>query len=116
MKEFSGTDQLDQFIIDNYTNEKAVLLYFGAKWCGPCKLLKNKLDDPNTSNTMSKLAVAYIDVEDEKNSSLVNGYKIESLPTQIFIKLVKNKVVEKSRIEGYDFTKLELNYYEYFKS
>jgi thiol-disulfide isomerase/thioredoxin len=114
MKVFSGTDQLDEFIIEN-CNNKAVLLYFGAEWCGPCKQLKKKLDEPETSNTMPKLVVAYIDIDDEENSSLVKSYKVKSLPTQIFIKLDNNKVVEKSRVEGYDIIQLKLKYDEYIE-
>jgi thiol-disulfide isomerase/thioredoxin len=115
MRVFSGNDQLDQFIIDNYNNKKkAVLLYFGAQWCGPCVQLKKKLDEPGTSTDMPNLVVAYIDVDDDKNSQLVKSYKIDSLPTQIFIKLDEKRVVEKSRVKGYDYPKLKLNYDDYF--
>jgi hypothetical protein len=62
---------------------------------------------------MPNLVVAYIDVDDEENNNLVNRYKVESLPTQIFIKLDKNKVIPHSRIEGYDFNKLKLEYDNY---
>lgn len=114
MKVISGIDQLDEFIINNYENGFAVLLYFGALWCGPCKQLKKRLDEPDTSKIMPKLVVGYLDVDDDNNESFVKKYKIDSLPTQIFIKLDKNKVIETTRIEGYDFTKLKLEYDTYF--
>ena len=91
-----------------------MLLYFGALWCGPCKQLKKRLDEPDTSKIMPKLVVGYLDVDDDNNESFVKKYKIDSLPTQIFIKLDKNKVIETTRIEGYDFTKLKLEYDTYF--
>ena len=113
MIDICGIDELDEFIIDNVEKGNTVLLYFGATWCGPCKQLKKRLDEPETSKIMPKLVVAYLDVDDDENTSLVKRYKIESLPTQIFIKLDKNKVIETTRIEGYDFTKLKMEYDNY---
>ncbi len=110
MKDIFGVDELDEFILENVNNNKVVLLYFGAEWCGPCKQLKKRLDEPETHKIMPKLMVAHLDVDDESNAKLVKRYKVSALPTQIFIKLYENKVVEESRIEGYDFTKLKMNY------
>ena len=41
---------------------------------------------------------------------MMKRYKIQSLPTQIYIRLKDNKVEGVRRIEGYDFTKLKLEY------
>jgi len=112
MKTINGIDKLDEFILDNYNNS-VILLYFGDEWCGPCKQLKKRLDEPETMQIMPKLVVGYLDVDDEENSSIINKYKISSLPTQIYIKLDENKVVETHRIEGYDFMKLKLDYDNY---
>lgn len=114
MKEICGIEKLDEFIISNTDNNMYVLLYFGAKWCGPCGQLKQKLDHTDTTKLMPKLAVAYMDIDDESNDKLVKRYKVSSLPTQIFIKLNNNKIVEQSRIEGYDYTKLLLEYDKLF--
>lgn len=116
MKTISGIEELDEFILDNYSNNLVILLYFGAEWCGPCKQLKNRLCDQDTVDIMPKLVVGYLDVDDEENSSLVKKYKINSLPTQIYIKLDENKIIETHRIEGYDFTKLKLDYDNYLTS
>ncbi len=118
MKAISGMNELDEFILSNIENKKVVLLYFGAQWCGPCKQLKKKLDEPDTVKSMPNLVVGYLDVDDDENASLVKRYKIDALPTQIFIKLEtkkdnSKKVVENSRIEGYDITKLKLDYDSY---
>ena len=112
MKTISGIDKLDEFILDNYNNA-VILLYFGAEWCGPCKQLKKRLDEPDTMQIMPNLVVGYLDVDDEENSSRIKKYKISSLPTQIYIKLNETKVVETHRIEGYDFMKLKLDYDDY---
>ncbi len=113
MKAISGINELDEFILNNIENKKSVLLYFGAQWCGPCKQLKKKLDEPDMVKSMPNLVVAYLDVDDDENSSLVKRYKIDALPTQIFIKVDNNKIIEVSRIEGYDLTRLKLNYDSY---
>lgn len=112
MKNIVGVSELDEFIL-KHIDDKVVLLYFGAVWCGPCKQLKIKLDESDTKKIMPKLVVGHLDVDDELNAKLVKRYKISSLPTQIFIKVDNNKVVEVSRIEGYDFTRLKLNYDSY---
>jgi len=116
MKDISGIDELDEFILENVNNDMVILLYFGAAWCGPCKQLKKRLDEPETHKLMPKLVVAYMDVDDDSNSKLLKRYKIESLPTQIYIKVNNHNVVEVNRIEGYDFTKLKIDYDLYISS
>ena len=36
-----GLEELDTFIIDN--TDKIVLLYFGANYCKPCRILKERI-------------------------------------------------------------------------
>lgn len=113
MKEIYGIEQLDELIFESIEQGKVICLYFGAKWCGPCKQLKTRLVNSETIKIMPKLVVGYLDVDEEINIDLVKRYNIESLPTQIFIKLDKNKVIPVSKIEGYDFNKLTLEYNSY---
>ncbi len=110
MIDIVGVDNLDEFIIEQNEKKKVMMLYFGAEWCGPCKQLKKRLAEKETKTTMPDLVVAHLDVDEELNAKLVKRYKISSLPTQILIKLDGAKVVEITRIEGYDFTKLQLEY------
>ena len=109
MHEVTSFDDLDNFIINN--NNQIILLYFGAIWCGPCKLLKIKLSEKETIDRMPLLQVCYIDIDE--NEDISSKYKIKSLPTQIFIRLSNNKVKIVSKIEGYDYTKLLLEYDQY---
>ncbi len=113
IKQIEETDDLDEFILDSIENNMVVLLYFGASWCGPCKKLKERLKEKDTYKLMPLLSVASIDID--SNEYLSNLYKVESLPTQIFINVDNNKVNEVSRIEGYDFTRLKLEYDKYNK-
>jgi thiol-disulfide isomerase/thioredoxin len=105
MYEIESLEDLDNFIVKN---NKIILLYFGAVWCGPCKVLKQKLSENETLEQMPELTVCYIDTD--KNSEITEMYSIKSLPTQIFIKLVNDNVKELSRIVGYDYTKLLMEY------
>jgi thioredoxin 1 len=106
MHNINNIEELDNFIIEN--NSNVILLYFGASWCGPCNKLKEKLCDEECLKSMSLLKVCYIDTDE--NEELSTMYKIKSLPTQIFIKLDQDKVKIVSKIEGYDYTKLLLEY------
>lgn len=99
-------DDLDNFIIEN--NDKVILLYFGATWCGPCKQLKERLCDEESIQQLPLLKICYIDVD--QNEEITSHYQIKSLPTQIFVRLSKKKVKVVSKIEGYDYTKLILEY------
>ena len=110
MKTIININELDDFITTNHNDMKIMMLYFGASWCGPCKLLKERLKSNDTYNIMPRLSVAYIDIDNELNEELVKRYKVNILPTQVYIKLENNKVKELKRIEGYDFTKLKLEY------
>lgn len=112
MIQINGVDELDEFILDNI-DEKVVVLYFGATWCQPCKLLKSRLEDDDTKQMMPNIAVCYLDVDNEDNQQLCEQYKAESLPTQIFIKLENDQVVEVGRVEGYNFNSLKAEYDKY---
>jgi thiol:disulfide interchange protein len=112
MENINNISDLDNFILKNDKDNNIILLYFGAMWCGPCKQLKKKLSSIDTMEELPRLVVAYIDVEteDEDLTKLVKTFKVNSLPTQLFIKLKKNKVSEVARIEGYDYMKLVMEY------
>jgi thiol-disulfide isomerase/thioredoxin len=110
MKQINTLEDLDTFILDNKDN--IILLYFGALWCDPCKKLKEFLTNENTINEMPKLAVCYIDVDiqEDRLKDIFGCYNINVLPTQIFITLNKEKIIELNRIEGFD-KKLLQEYY-----
>lgn len=109
MHEVESIDELDEFI--SYNDGYVIMLYFGASWCGPCKLLKEKLSTQDSFERMPLLKVVYIDID--KSDGIASLYKIITLPTQIFVKLYDLKVKIASRIEGYDYTKLLLDYDNY---
>jgi len=109
MNSISGIEQLDEFIINN--KDKILLLYFGAQRCAPCNILKERIIKESPNN-MPKLLVCYIDVDLQENNDSADLYDVKILPTQIFVKLKKDKVTVKiiDRIDGYDWIKLIMLY------
>jgi thiol-disulfide isomerase/thioredoxin len=72
-------------------HKRKLLLIFGADWCPYCKVLKKDISVLNTNEYI----VCVIDTD--KNSKLVDEYRIKGLPTSIAIDNQK----ELSRKVGY---------------
>jgi thioredoxin-related protein len=104
-----GIEQLDEFIINN--SDKILLLYFGAKRCSPCNILKERIIN-ESNNEMPNLLVGYIDVDISENDEIAETYDVKMLPTQVFVKLKKDRVKIINRIDGYDWIKLVMLYNE----
>ena len=102
-----GIDELDEFIINN--PDKILLLYFGAKRCSPCNILKDRINKESETE-MPNLLISYIDVDLSENDEIADMYDVKMLPTQIFVKLKKDKVKVIDKIDGYDWTKLVMVY------
>ena len=48
------------------------LMYLGAEWCGPCKMIKPQLKE-------STLDITYVDID--KQPDIAAKYSIRSIPT-----------------------------------
>lgn len=68
------------------------LLYFTAEWCGPCKLLKPKLN---------QLTVSYRTINIDQDMATANKYNVRNIPC--FIRINANGQ-EVSRIVGNSVT------------
>lgn len=113
MRHLSGEDEINDFIVNN--TDKVTILYFGAKWCGPCKKLKEYLTN-DALNNLSELVVGYLDVDDKNNKEFCDLYEVESLPTIFYINLNDNRVEVNDKIVGFDQEKIEELYYKYKKN
>ena len=69
------------------------LIKFGAKWCGPCKVMVPIVE--NILNKNSSLEFEDIDIED--NINLTDSYNIKSVPTFV---IVDGDDVEIARTSG----------------
>lgn len=56
---------------------------FGDKFCVPCKLMAQALEELKTEQT-GKLEVQFVSLGDKENSPLAEKHKIKLIPTQIF--------------------------------
>jgi thioredoxin 1 len=65
-----------QELIDGNTH---VIVQFGASWCGPCKVLKPKVDKISFEN--SDIVFAYIDLE--TGEQFAQKMKVQAVPTVI---------------------------------
>jgi thiol-disulfide isomerase/thioredoxin len=68
MIELIGKEQLEEFIWEN--NDKVIVLYFGADWCGPCKKLKERLMSQEAHDEMPNLIIGHLDVDIDENNEI----------------------------------------------
>ncbi|MDH8701631.1 thioredoxin 1 [Dysgonomonadaceae bacterium PH5-43] len=68
---------------DIIKGEVPVLVDFFATWCGPCKMMHPVVEEL-AKELKGKVRVLKVDID--KNTSLANKYKIQSVPTFIFFK------------------------------
>ena len=52
------------------------LIYFGAEWCGPCRMIKPQLQ-------ASGLSIRYVDVD--SSPEMASHYGIRNVPTIILV-------------------------------
>ena len=106
MIDINGYEELNSEIWEN--KDKIILLYFGASWCGPCQMLKNKISE--NEKEIDKMHVIHIDCDMEENEDILQDWSVAALPTQIFVHLEGNNVVKDDKIEGFDWIKLLMTY------
>jgi len=104
MIDIVGKEQFEEFIWENINNNKVVVVYFGADWCGPCQVLKKKIAHDDAKEAMPNLVVGHLDIDNEQNESISNTFNVKSLPTQIFVTLKGTQIIEIKRIIGLDWT------------
>jgi thioredoxin 1 len=63
------------------------LIYFGAEWCGPCKMIKPQLQS-------SGLPIRYVDVD--ASPDMVSIYNIKNVPTIILVDNNANVIERKT--------------------
>ena len=66
-------ETLENFLV-NLNEEQAILIKFGATWCGPCQKIKN-LCEQNFSTFSDNLICVDLDVDD--NFEIYGHYKVK---------------------------------------
>ena len=97
--EFDYLNTIDE-VQSKLNDEKIILLYFTASWCGPCQKIKPFVQ--KLKETYPTIEVYLIDVD--KAQELSAQFKIKSMPTFCFFK----GATLLTRFSGADESKLEL--------
>ena len=78
------------------------ILYFTASWCGPCKLLK-----PKIQAMQSKFPITILDVD--TNAEACSKYSVRNVPTIVVVnngqevaRLVGNNITEQRITESFN--------------
>jgi len=75
---------------DNITNllnsDSTKLLYFGAPWCAPCKVLKPILNTLELKHT----SIGFLEINVDVSPELANKFNVRSVPQLL---IYKNKAV-----------------------
>ncbi|MCO5568065.1 hypothetical protein L7F22_021760 [Adiantum nelumboides] len=74
----SDTEYLSALNLAQENNGLAVV-YFTAKWCGPCKMISPIVDELSTK--YDKATFLKVDIDEEKLREVVSEEKITSVPT-----------------------------------
>ena len=82
MEYISGLENLQKCL----DCEQYILLFFTAKWCGPCKRIYPQLEDLYTKLNKDLIKIYKLDVDDENNSDICKIFKIESMPSFCLMK------------------------------
>jgi|TARA_B100000085_G_scaffold283663_1_gene314843 thiol-disulfide isomerase/thioredoxin len=64
--------------------EKVKNYYFGATWCPPCNKMKQLFKDKEVAKELSNFDFHVYDID--KHPNLKSKYRIQKIPTMIFIK------------------------------
>ena len=104
----TNNDDLNKAIFEN--KDKIILLYFGASWCGPCQKLKENFHDDELMKNYDRLAIIYIDVDNDSFSNICDSYDVEALPTQWFTLFEDFSMKRLDQIVGYDWEKFNYIY------
>jgi len=72
--------------LTNNSNKNA-LLFFTAKWCVPCRIMKREVfaDNEVMKVVNSEVIPVMIDIDNQNTKALVKRYKIDATPTIVIV-------------------------------
>jgi len=82
MKNVKGFEEFKQII----TDDKYILLFFTASWCGPCKKIYPELEELYSKLNTDLIEIYKIQVDDDDNEEICKIYKVDSVPAFFLMK------------------------------
>lgn len=85
IKEIKTKEDFSDFI--EYNKSDLHIVKFGAEWCGPCRLLEQRLknlDETKIGNTL--FAEIGIDDQDSEEMELATQFGISNIPVMLYFK------------------------------
>lgn len=86
MIEIKDKETFDNELNMNHENNIISLLYYTAKWCGPCQNIYPKLLDLENNEKYKDIKIYKLDVDIEEITDIITQYKIKSIPAFFTIK------------------------------
>lgn len=82
MENISGFEEFKKCIMD----EKYILLFFTASWCGPCKKIYPELEELYKKLNTDLIKFYKLQIDDDENDKICKIYKVESVPSFYLMK------------------------------
>ena len=83
IREIENREDFNSFIETN--KDDLHLIKFGTEYCGPCKLMENRLKNLD-SEKIGKTLLAEITICDDETEALANEFMINGVPVLAYIK------------------------------
>ena len=84
MNQIGGFENLKKCL----NEDKYILLFFTASWCGPCKKIYPELQELASKLNKDLIEIYKIQIDDDDNEKICEIFKVESVPS---FYLMKNK-------------------------
>ena len=96
-------DEYYKIIMNKEYSDKLIIVYFTAKWCGPCKMVSPVVQ--RIGEEKDSVVVLKVDVDD--CSDISDNCEIDCMPTFLFYK--ENNIEPVERFSGADINLLVQN-------
>ena len=100
-KEGKYVEKISDEVFDKKVKKGYVLLDFGARWCGPCRLLEPRLE--NLARQHRK-TVSFFKIDIDESPVTANRFGVKVVPTVVLLK----DGVEVNRFEGGGLSESEI--------
>jgi len=105
MAELQPLCDMDSLRLQSARTDKLIVFCFTASWCGPCKIIKGKIQGEKLKVDFSRVEFFEIDVD--SCGELSTKCAIREMPTFQTRKLVGEESVLEKQLLGADIKKLE---------